>query len=260
MSQLDEFDKEAEKEATANGGFVCQARFEAGYKVFVAGLGNRESFFSYTPGNDKEQAVALAKAKAKLTEFNITDKHPSMSAQLTCFKSTVKGKIVTWKDDRCFTYPTWTDAYKKAFRPSLSATNITAVGDYWMRVAFVPDPSGKMKKDDPTKVEWIAIVAETFPNEAAATAKALTMTPADSSEAPRANPALDMYKQLVPEMTALKNLYTAKGKTEQEAVAAVAVEYQLTPEQLQQLGVAAAQAPVAVAPVSTPAKEEEIPF
>lgn len=165
---LDELDKQAEKEGTG-GGMIAQFRFEAGYKVFAKGLGNRESFFPYVPGDKAGQDAAMSKAKETAAKYGVTGA-PQTAAQLVVFKNSVKGREVTWKDDRFFTYPVWTDAYKKALKPKLSALGIDKFGDFWGKIGFIPDPSGRKRKDQDGNetVELVAVPLELFADEAAA--------------------------------------------------------------------------------------------
>lgn len=230
---LDKLDEQAAKE-NAGGGIIAQVRFEAGYKLFVGGLGNRESFFPYTPGNDADAVAALAKAKG-VAEKHAYTKSPQTSAQIVIYKNSVKGREVTWKDDRYFTYPVWTDAYKKALKPSLAKAGIAAFGEYWVRVEFVPDPSGRKKKDQNgvEVVDQVAIIAERYADEAAAT-KAAQKAKAEAGgnvSVPDGYTSATWAKQK-DDIAALRLSYIKAGQDAHAATEKAAGDYGATAEQV----------------------------
>jgi hypothetical protein len=240
-SQLDILDEQAEKES-GGGGFIAQFRFEAGYKAFVPGLGNKESFFAYTPGNEAEQAAAKAKCAAIYAAHSITDKNPQATAQLVVYKASVKGRDVKWKDDRFFSYPVWTQAYKEILKPALVACGINAVGEYWGRISFKADPSGRKKKgtDGEMEVELVAYPAELFANEAAAIAAAATHGGStgkgtnDKTSAP-AGYTPESWKKQADNIKKLYDGYVAKGMPVAAAFAQTASDYGVTPADISAL-------------------------
>lgn len=239
-SQLDALDEQAEKEGGSGGGFIAQFRFEAGYKAFVPGLGNRESFFAYTPGNEAEQAAAKAACQKCYNEHGVTDKGPQASAQLVVFKASVKGKEVKWKDDRYFILPIWTDAYKKVLRPALQACGINAVGEYWGRISFKADPSGRKKKNKESgelEVELIAFPAELFKTEAEAIAAAAahggsTGAGASGTSAAPVGYTAETWKKQHENVVKFFKRYTEQGMPMNAAIAQVASDYGVTPNDI----------------------------
>lgn len=243
---LGELDKQAEKEGTG-GGIIGQFRFEAGYKVFAKGLGNLESFFAYVPGDEKSQAGALAKAKEVATKYGVTSA-PQTAAQLVVFKNSVKGKDVTWKDDRFFTYPVWTDAYKKGLKPKLQELKIDHFGDYWGKIGFIPDPSGRKRKNQNGEdvVDLIAIPVELYSDEQAAIKAshkdALAAGAGAAPSIPQGYTA-DTWAKQKDDIGKLRLVYIQKGLGGDEALNKVAADYGATAEQVAALlGLTLAQA------------------
>lgn len=243
---LDELDKQAEKEGTG-GGIVGQFRFEAGYKIFAKGLGNRESFFAYIPGDEKSQAAAMAKAKEAATKLGVTSA-PQTAAQLIIFKNSVKGREVTWKDDRFFTYPVWTDSYKKGLKPKLSELKMDHFGDYWGKIGFIPDPSGRKRKnqDGADTVELIAIPVELYADEQAAIKASHKDTLAAGAGAAPSIPdgyTADTWSRQKDDIGKMRLTYIKGGLGGDEATVKVAQDYGATAEQVAALlGLTMAQA------------------
>lgn len=200
MSQdyINELEQDAAK-ASGGGGIVGQCELNRGYKVFISGLGNRESFFTYT--NEAGKAQAKSKAEA-------TGGRPQDAVELVVFKSSVKGKEVTWKDDRFFTFPLWTDAFKKIVLPSIKETKPPLNQKFWAKVSFSPDPTGRTKKNQQGEdtVELVAFIAKVYASEAEATADAGQgsngaephdpMVPADYDKATWLGCKAEMVKEL----------------------------------------------------------------
>lgn len=234
---LDELDKQAEKEGTG-GGIVGQFRFEAGYKVYASGVNNRESFFPYTPGDQASQDAALARAKETAAKYGVT-KTPQTAAQLVIFKNSVKGREVTWRDDRFFTYPVWTDGYKKALKPALVKLGIGSFGDYWGKIGFVPDPSGRKKKDQEGNetVELIAVPVELFPDEQAAIRAAHKASANGNGAGAKSATIPDGYTSETwtkqrDDIARLRQSYIKGGMDAVGATTKAAADYGATPEQV----------------------------
>lgn len=231
---LDELDKQAEKEGTG-GGIVGQFKFEAGYKLYIAGLGNRESFFPYLPGNQASQDAALAKAKETAAKYD-GGKNPQTCAQLVIYKNSVKGRTVTWKDDRFFSYPIWTDGYKKGLKPKLAELRMDHFGDYWGKIGFIPDPGGRKKKDQEGNetVELIAIPVALFANEQEAI-KAVAAEAKANGGAPASIPdgyTADTWGRQKEDIAKLRLNYIKGGAGGDEATEKVAKDYGASVEQV----------------------------
>lgn len=188
MSLFDSLTQAAEKESTG-GGIVAKCNVQTGYKAFVQGLGNRDSFFpcDYTNDDSKKKAQVLAKAKCTNGERS------SLSIQIQVYKDFVKGRDVTWQDDRFFCYPLWTNAAKKIVIPSLKTANVDTLGEMWLRIGFADDPDGRTKQNQngETVIDKIAFIAEKFATEQAALAAvAGGDVQAENAKAPKSNSAV----------------------------------------------------------------------
>lgn len=271
---FDDLDKQGEQESKGDGGggVICQFRFEAGYKVFAKGLGNRESFFPYTPGNETSQKAALAKAKETGEKYGVT-KSPSTAAQLVLRKNSVKGKEVTWKDDRFFTYPVWTESYKQILKPALVAAGVNAIGDYWGRISFKADPSGRKYKGQDGKEhdELVAYVAEIYKTEQDAIKAASKDAPAGAGNGNGHTLSIppgytaDTWAKQADDIRKMRLAYIQKGAQGDEATKRAAEDYGATPDQVVQLlGLPVAPPPPAGVsspmPGAVPVADDTIPF
>ena len=230
-SWIDQAEHDAQK-ASGGGGIVAQCEINRGYKVFVAGLGNRESFFAFDPTNESSKKAALGKAQS-------SGGKPQDAIELVVYKTSVKGREVTWKDDRFFTYPLWTDAFKTVFLPAVKEHKPPLSKKFWGKVSFAPDPSGRKKKEpNPTtgelENELVAFVSQVYASEAEASADASTastngngqaevndpMVPADYSKADW----LSMKQDVADAVNAAIREAEAKTKGKPKPVIAKAVE------------------------------------
>jgi hypothetical protein len=167
---FDDLSDIAKKES--GGGIVCKGKIETGIKFFQSGVGNRDSFFACDLRDEKAVKTATEKAKAKLAELGNATGRVSKCVQLVAYKDCVKGRDVTWQDDRFFCYPLYTQAAKAVVLPSFKSAGVNALGELWYRIGFAPDPSGRLKKNQNGEdvVEQIAYVAEVYASEQAALA------------------------------------------------------------------------------------------
>ncbi len=164
--------EEYEQAETGGGGLIGKIKFEIGYKAFVAGVGNEESFFPFVSGDDTSKSAAKVKCDALISEHDSSGRS-QVCFQFRVYKDDVLGREVTWKGDRFFTHPLWTDGYKQIVRPSLKESGVE-FGDLWGRIGFAVDPSGRMTKNEdgeevPAMVEYLA---EVYKDQAAAQAAA----------------------------------------------------------------------------------------
>lgn len=134
---------QAEKDAGSGGagGDIGVVLTQIGWKVFVAGLSNEESFFPYDTSDDESRKAALAEAK---TVVPAGGRDPRPAIQFTMFKNSVLNREVTWQGDRIYTIPTWTDNYKKIIKPAVASLieqgqELRIGEEQWMRLSFKPD-------------------------------------------------------------------------------------------------------------------------
>lgn len=164
---IQQTDEESQK-ASGGGGVIAQCEIRKGYKIFVGGMDNRQSFFPYDASS--EASKATAKKKAEDTGNKAQD-----SVELVVFKATVKGKEATWKDDRFFTYPIWTVEFKQVFWPSVKEQKPPLAQKFWAKIGFAPNPNPQAKKREyqgEMRAEPIAVISKMYKDEAEATADA----------------------------------------------------------------------------------------
>lgn len=241
MSYIDALEQDAAK-ASGGGGIIAQCELMRGFKVFVSGLGNRESFFYYAAGDEAGRKAAQAKAKEH--------GQPQDTLQLIVYKASVKGREVTWKDDRFFTYPLWTDGFKKVMLPSIKEHKPPIAQKFWGKVSFVADPSGRQKADQSgeMKPELVAFIAQVYKDEAEATADAGNqvtggsngsepsdpMVPADYSKADWLSCKADIEAAIAKAVEGVK-VPAKKAQARTAAIAEQATQYAATVEQVEAL-------------------------
>lgn len=162
----DLYDQEEAQNVGGGGGYICQVEFTVGYKVFVGGMSNEESWFAFAPGDAAAREAALDAARN-------TGGKPQYGMQFRVIKDSIIGDEVTWQGDRYETYPGWTDDGKLA-KEQAQALNI-APGTHWCRFAWFPSPSGRMKKNEPDQPEFIGWPVEVYDDKAAAEAAAASI-------------------------------------------------------------------------------------
>lgn len=186
MSFLEKLIEESKPDSV--GGTIGRIKLAFGWKVFISGLSNEESFFEYDIEDDKDKAAALDKAREVVADNGKTPKDtwPSKALNITLLQDGVLVKDVThWQGDQNYTYPTWTDDYKLAggvldkLAAVIKAADLgdDVMGTHWARISWMPNLSEPQRKreDEPEKPVLFAYVAEIFPNkkEALAMAEAL---------------------------------------------------------------------------------------
>jgi hypothetical protein len=166
---LDEY----EAAETGGGGLIGKIRFEIGFKAFVSGVGNEESFFTFKAGNDKSKGAAKKKCDALISEHG-ADGRPQVCIQFRVYKDDVIGREVTWQGDRFFCHPLWTQGYKEVVKPALKECG-AELGELWGRIGFTADPSGRMTENQQgeTVPEMIEHLVEVYKDQAEAESAAV---------------------------------------------------------------------------------------
>ena len=167
-----EYEQATEQEG-GGGGIVTKALIETGYKVYVSGLDQADTFFPAAPGDDAARKAAKSKAQA-LGKAN-------WGIQIKAYRDTavVRGRAATWQADRHFNTDSWTSAAKEVVVPSLRQAGIVLPWEGWCRIGFQPDPF-KLEKgevgmtdqdqDGNPRYPQVAYITEVFADEAAARA------------------------------------------------------------------------------------------
>ena len=109
---------EYEAAETGGGGIIGKILIEIGFKAFVAGVGNEESFFPFKAGAEKSKTAAKKKCDGLLSEHGVTTR-AQVCLQFRVYKKDVLGREVTWQGDRFFVHPLWTPGYKEIVKPAL---------------------------------------------------------------------------------------------------------------------------------------------
>ena len=181
-----EYEQATEQEG-GGGGIVTKALIETGYKVYVSGLDQADTFFPAAPGDDAARKAAKSKAQA-LGKAN-------WGIQIKAYRDTavVRGRAATWQADRHFNTDSWTSAAKEVVVPSLRQAGIVLPWEGWCRIGFQPDPF-KLEKgevgmtdqdqDGNPRYPQVAYVTEVFADEEAARAAVSTPATADTSTIP----------------------------------------------------------------------------
>lgn len=210
------------------GGIVSNVKIETGFKIYVGGLTNEQTWFP-APGGKKNPAHIAALNTARIaSKKNGISKSPSWAVSIICplKQSFSKGKPATWKGDRFFVVDTFTSAAQEVVVPSLQENGIHTPWSGWARISFREDPFGTKEKgqDGEERTKLIAYVAEVYPDEAAAMA-AVRMQAGEETDEGAVEPesaipsgyTATTWNKVVPMLQS----ELAKGK----APAAVAAEY-----------------------------------
>jgi len=196
------------KVAEGGGGYVCMFVIEAGYKIFVKGLSNDDSFFPFDPGDEEARAEALENARGQLDlSGNPTDAkgralRPQKSVQLTIYRDHVYNREVGWQGDRQFVYPTWSDSYTQVLEPSIDKqVEQDLIPDYGVdlygRISFAKDPSGRQRENDKGEMvdELVPFIAEIYASEEEARTHAQDVNGAELTPvADGFTSSLDLYR------------------------------------------------------------------
>ncbi len=153
MGVLDKLDKRIAEEKSGGGGIIGKVSLDIGFKVFVKGESNFDTFFIYDLEDDSSKEKAKAAATKFLKKAGLEGKKSSHSIQIVIFKEHVlDGNITNWNDDRYIQCPDWTDDWEKTGYPGLEkAINDAEYLDqddvfgktHWARISGKPELTGK---------------------------------------------------------------------------------------------------------------------
>lgn len=163
--------EETTKEESGGGGIVGKCRVDMGYKVYVGGTTQEESFFAVTDPAKKGDAKTRATQFAK--EHNAA-RGPQWGIQIRVAVDGAysAGHPATWSQDRFFNTDAWTSAAKELVVPHLKELGLALPWEGWARIGFAPDPyevqRGEMKDEDQEgnpRYTPRAYVSEVFANQ-----------------------------------------------------------------------------------------------
>jgi len=160
-----------QEESSGGGGWICRVNVQLGYKVFARGKSNEETFFPADINVDGAMESAKTAARAYVDKLN-NDleygeqkiKAPSNAIWIEIDKENVFGRDTsTWENNRVFTTPAWTSAYKDVILPALRESN-ASTGWQWARVSFKPDPyqPKRMNQHGEEVDNLVAYIAEVY--------------------------------------------------------------------------------------------------
>ena len=175
MSFWDSYEKVTQEES-GGGGIVALTRVDIGYKVYVGGVDQADTFFAVGSPEDRNAAKADAQTFGR---GNGAPRGPQWGIQICARREDAlsRGKPATWQADRHFNTDAWTSACKEVVIPSLKDNEIAPPWEGWARIGFKPDPykvamgeAGKTDNDQEGNPRYpqVAYVIETFPNQEAA--------------------------------------------------------------------------------------------
>lgn len=189
---LDDFLKTTKKEEGVGGGngFIAQIKVEFGYKLYIQGMTNEDSWLPYQAGNEKSKNDAHEAAVANyvatgLSEDDAKKKLRQSSIAIVIKNGTVLNRKTTWQGDQYYVYAIWTKGYQEIVEPSLSGkiTSTDQLGKWlWGWIKFLPDPSGRTRtyttknpdgsEKSEERINMVAYIEEVFPTKVAALARA----------------------------------------------------------------------------------------
>ena len=172
----------------------CMVTMGFGYKLYVKGMGNEESFFPFVYGDESSKKAAHQLAEEKYTEK--MGAAPERLQPALCFRvpqtKCFNLDALEWQFDKMFFSPLWTKTYKDLIKPSIINSGIQP-GDSWAELDVVSE----IDKDGNQTRNKTVVVARLFKSEAeckaayetwAASAQNETETASMPTEAPACPP------------------------------------------------------------------------
>lgn len=135
--------KSFEGEGGGNG-WISKAEIVFGYKVFVSGRTNEETFFKFDVAVPASREAAR-KAAADFARA-VGAKQPTAAIAVILPKDkTYLYDTTRWQGDRWFVLPTYTKGYEEILKPSLKGAD-AQLGVQWVRIGFKADPYKPTRK------------------------------------------------------------------------------------------------------------------
>lgn len=144
VSVWDSEDVKAVEQAGGGSGWIAEAEFTFGYKVFAAGKTNDESFFKFDVSDKNERELARKKASDFAQAVN--EKTPTTALAIILPKDKVYLHDTSkWQNDSWWVIPTYTRGYEEILKPSLKGSD-ASLGKQWVRIGFKADPYKPTRK------------------------------------------------------------------------------------------------------------------
>ena len=245
-----DLDKAVEEESSAGGGIIALTRVDVGYKVYAnnaqlsenspAGKTPYTQGMTFFPTGPDKGSREKALDAAKKFAMAVGAKPPNgLSVQMICYKEGAlsKGVPVTWQNDRNFVEALWEN--KKSgemsdgaaiIKPALKALGKPLPWESWAQIGFKPSPSNRQDtdKDGNPRTALVAYPSRLFASEVEAKAQASAPATANGFN-------LAEWAAVKEDITAALKAKTKELKSPPKAKEAVAGEYGLTVEQLEQV-------------------------
>lgn len=166
--------EELEEYGRGGGGLFGRFMFQVAFFIYSGDVDADEKLYPFVVTDQDDREKARESALDTLGENNIEASSsigPHISYVITFYKDGAKGKTgeraANWQGDRVFAVPIWSPAAKEVIKPALRELGI-APGEYWGRITFKPDPSGRTDTDLEGKERpaLVAYPAEVFASEA----------------------------------------------------------------------------------------------
>lgn len=135
--------KSFEGEGGGNG-WISKAEIVFGYKVFITGRTNEETFWKFDVAVPASREAAR-KAAADFAR-SVGAKQPTAAIAVILPKDkTYLYDTTRWQGDRWFVLPTYTKGYEDILKPSLKGAD-AQLGVQWVRIGFKADPYKPTRK------------------------------------------------------------------------------------------------------------------
>jgi len=164
--------KSVEGEGGGNG-WISKADIVFGYKVFVSGRTNEETFWRF----DVAVPASRESARKASADFarSVGAKQPTAAIAVILPKDkTYLYDTTRWQGDRWFVLPTYTKAYEEILKPSLKGAD-AQLGVQWVRIGFKADPFKPTRKmpdqltgEEKEVANLVPYIIEKFESEEAA--------------------------------------------------------------------------------------------
>lgn len=135
--------KEVESEGGGQG-WISNAKIVFGYKCFVTGASNEDTFFAFDVASPNSKDVAR-KSAGEFAKAHGAKSPTAAIAVVLPKDETYLYDTSRWQGDRWWVIPTYTKAYEEILKPSLKTAGV-ALGSQWVRVGLKPDPFKPVRK------------------------------------------------------------------------------------------------------------------
>jgi hypothetical protein len=180
-------------------GYIGKCWIGFGYKVYIKGIGNQDSFFPFEFKNKDSAAKAQLEANALYAKHDMKNRDGEPQVAYPCFairlyKANVLSKDASaWLEDKWWVYPLWTvstkvNLWKVIVQPSLDKLKLKVGNqEVWGQVRYKVDPSGKTYEGKDAEGNLVQLpsmvnyISEVYANETEAKAHVVVKADAPAS-------------------------------------------------------------------------------